>query len=230
MVKLVFLCRRRADITHAAYTRLLLDGHVPLALRHHPLMRHYVVNVVEATPRDAAELDSIGVLGFDSLGDFRERLYDSPAGERIVRRDVQRFMGGAHAYATTEYIQMRGGAPPACGTRSPGIKLISLLRRRTGMTHAEFVEHWLTRHVPLALRCHAGLTAYVTSVVHERLSEHAPELDGIAELRFAVAGGRPVPVFASPEDERAVSADIARFVGSTVTYRVDEYVQKLATD
>ena len=36
MVKLIFLCRRRPDITHERYVELLLKGHVPIALRHHP--------------------------------------------------------------------------------------------------------------------------------------------------------------------------------------------------
>src|SRR5206468_495613 len=47
MVKLVFLCRRRSDLTHERYVARLLEGHVPLALRHHPTLRRYVVNIVE---------------------------------------------------------------------------------------------------------------------------------------------------------------------------------------
>jgi hypothetical protein len=30
MRKLVFLCRRRPDITHAEYAKLLVDGHIPM--------------------------------------------------------------------------------------------------------------------------------------------------------------------------------------------------------
>jgi len=80
MVKLVFLCRRRPDLTHERYVELLLGGHVPLALRHHPALRRYVVNIVEDTRGPAPPLDSIGELWFDTLADYRERLYDSPAG------------------------------------------------------------------------------------------------------------------------------------------------------
>src|SRR5439155_17365058 len=87
MVKLVFLCRRRPDITHERYAELLLRGHVPLALRHHPTLRRYVVNIVEDTRGPAPPLDSIGELWFDTLADYRERLYDSPAGAGIIARD-----------------------------------------------------------------------------------------------------------------------------------------------
>ena len=94
MVKLLFLCRRRPDLSHERYAALLLDGHVPLALRHHPTLRRYTVNLVEEALGEAPPLDSVGALCFDTLADFRERLYDSPEGEQAIARDVAGFMGG----------------------------------------------------------------------------------------------------------------------------------------
>jgi hypothetical protein len=120
MVKLVFLCRRRPDVDHARYAALLLQGHVPLALRHHPTMRKYVVNLVEGTRAGAEPLDSIGELSFDTLDDFRDRLYDSPAGRAVIERDVAGFMGGAHAYVTHERVQKEPGTMGPLGERSPG--------------------------------------------------------------------------------------------------------------
>src|SRR6058998_2877386 len=133
MVKLVFLCRRRPDITHERYAELLLDGHVPLALRHHPTLRRYVVNIVEGTRGPAPPLDSIGTLWFDSLADYRERLYDSPAGARAIGADVAGFLGGADAYATTEHVQRAPAEPPSLG-RTPGVKLLVAVGRAPGQT------------------------------------------------------------------------------------------------
>jgi uncharacterized protein (TIGR02118 family) len=212
MVKLVFLCRRRSDITHDRYTDLLLSGHVPLALKHHPAMRRYVVNIVEQTPAGWDALDSIGELWFDSLDDFRDRLYDSPAGRQIVERDVARFMGGADAYVTTEHLQKKFAATPVI--------------RRSGMTHADFVEHWLKRHVALALAHHPGMTKYVTNVVEQRLGNAGPDLDGIAELHFASAQALSAGMFDSAAGERLIRDDMARFIGRTAAYRVAEYLQK----
>ena len=135
MPKLVFLCRRRPDLTHERYAELLLDGHVPLALRHHPTMRKYVVNVVEGLRAGAEPLDSIGELSFDSLDDFRDRLYDSDGGRRVIERDVAGFMGGAHAYVTREHVHKDAPRTVALGERSPGIKIVGLVRRPDGMTH-----------------------------------------------------------------------------------------------
>ena len=230
MVKLVFLCRRRPDLTHERYAELLLTGHVPLALRHHPTMQGYVVDIVDESPAGAPPLDSVGELSFASLEEFRERLYDSPAGERIIARDVAGFMGGADGYATTPHVQKVWPGRRVPGTRSPGIKLVCPVIRRADMTHAAFVAHWLTHHVPLALAHHPGLAAYVTNVVDEKLSPTGPDLDGIAELHFPSAEALVKGLFDSPAGERAIREDMDRFmrVGHAYAYRVGEYVQKIA--
>jgi uncharacterized protein (TIGR02118 family) len=227
MPKLVFLCRRRPDLTHERYAERLLRGHVPIALRHHPTMRAYVVNVVEGRRAGAEELDSIGELTFDSLDDFRERLYDSDAGRKIVEADVAGFMGGAHAYVTREHVQKRPAADAPLGTRSQGVKIIGLVRRPDGMTHEAFVEHWLERHVPLALRHHPGLHKYVTNVVEARLGD-APDWDGIAELHFPSVEAMRTQFFDSPDGERIIREDMPRFIGQTWGYDVAEYAQRRA--
>ena len=226
MVKLIFLCRRRPDITQERYRELLLSGHVPIALKHHPMMRHYVVNIVEQSPADWEELDSIGELSFDSLDDFRERLYDSPAGKEVVQRDVAGFMGGADAYVTTEHVHRSMEAATLFGTRTPGVKMVCPLIRRPDMGHDEFVAHWLTKHVPLALMHHPGMTKYVTNVVAQRLGHSGPELDGVAELHFPSAEALRTGLFDSPKGERLIREDIKRFIGRTAAYHVTEYPQK----
>jgi uncharacterized protein (TIGR02118 family) len=226
MPKLVFLCRRRADLTHERYAELLLRGHVPLALRHHPTMRKYVVNVVEGLRAGAEPLDSIGELTFDTLDDFHERLYDSDDGRRVIERDVAGFMGGAHAYVTTEHVQKTPAATVPLGLRSPGAKIVGLVRRPDGMTHEAFVAHWLERHVPLALRHHPGLHKYVTNVVDARLGD-APDWDGIAELHFPSTEAMRTQFFDSPEGERVIREDMGRFIGRTWGYDVAEYVERV---
>lgn len=226
MVKLIFCCRRRPELTPARYAELLLGGHVPLALRHHPTMRRYVVNVVEQAPRGFPAWDSVGELSFDTLADYEERLYDSEAGRRAVARDVARFLGGADAYLATEHVQRAAEPAVPLGARSPGIKMLCPLRRRPDMTHAAFVTHWLERHVPLALRHHPGMSRYVTNVVERRLGDAGEEWDGFAELHFPSEEAWRTELFDSPEGERVVREDIARFIGATAPYRVAEYVQK----
>ena len=106
------------------------------------------------------------------------------------------------------------------------IKSVSLLTRKPGMTHAQFVRHWVDVHAPLA-RGVPGLRRYVQShIVEERSRPDIPssdvEVDGIAELwyddREAMARAN-----ASPE-AKALHADGALFIGRIKSFVVEERV------
>jgi len=228
MVKLIFLCRRRTDLTHAEYVERLLRGHVPLALRHHPAMRGYVVNVVEDTGAGLEPIDSIGELTFDSLADYEDRLYDSPAGRAAIERDVAGFLGGADAYVTVEHVQVAEDRRRATGTRTPGVKLFCPVRRRADLSREAFIEHWFGTHAPIARAHHPGLTRYHTNLVERRLGTgDGAGWDGFTELHFATAESIAGGLFDSAEGERLVREDIAKFLAHAGAYRVAEYVQKL---
>ena len=223
-MKLVFLCRRRPDVTHERYVEWLLGEHVPLALRHHPTLRRYVVNIVEGSRGPAPPLDSIGELWFDTLADYRERLYDSPDGERAIARDVARFLAGADAYATREHVQRAPVEPPPAGRRTPGEKLFACLVRTPALDRPAFAAHWLGRHAPLAL-CHHATARYVTNVVEERLSDGGPDYDGFAELEFP-PGAMARGLYLSPAGQAEIEADMPRFIGTVHAYMVGEYVER----
>jgi uncharacterized protein (TIGR02118 family) len=68
------------------------------------------------------------------------------------------------------------------------IKAVSLLVRKDGMTHEQFVTHWLDVHGPLA-RAVPGIRRYVQShLIGDRKRSDIPsmdvEIDGIAELWY----------------------------------------------
>ncbi len=215
MVKLVFLCTRKLGITHERYVELLLKGHVPIALRHHPTLRKYVVNIVEAAP-PGAPLDSIGELHFDTLADFRARLYDSPEGRRVVEADVAGFMGQAAAYVVEEQVVRRGPDPGALGKRSPAVKIMTCLRRAAALDAKTFLAHWREHRPFETIGGTESLAGYVRDTVTDRLSSHAPPWDGI-ETRYLSPDSRDL----------AVTTCGAPFVSECVSYRVAEYVQKL---
>lgn len=226
MLKMVFFCLRRSDISHDAYAEMVLRDHVPLALRHHPTMRKYVVNIVDHVPTAELRYDSIAELSFDSAEDYTQHLYDSSEGERIILADVARFLAGAHAYSTTEHVHRELESPAPLGGRNPHVKLVCPIRRRDGMTHADFVDHWLNRHRPLALRHHPGLVRYVANVVDATPSEGAPELDGIGELYFTSPESLRDQMFDSPAGEDIILRDVETFIGHTCAYLATEHVQK----
>ena len=62
-------------------------------------------------------------------------------------------------------------------------KLLSVLKRKTGMSREEFLKYWKENHGPLAMRSIPGLRRYV----HNRPVEIPgveSDVDGIAELWF----------------------------------------------
>jgi uncharacterized protein (TIGR02118 family) len=89
----VAFVRRAAGLTREEFAEHWTNVHAPLARKHHPVLVRYVQNiVVENLTPDAPEVDGIAELGFRTLRDVHERMYDSPAGAEIIRRDVRRFL------------------------------------------------------------------------------------------------------------------------------------------
>jgi uncharacterized protein (TIGR02118 family) len=106
------------------------------------------------------------------------------------------------------------------------IKSVSLLVRKAGMTHEQFMKHWVEIHAPLALEV-PGLRRYVQSHILEdrKRPDVAPldvEIDGIAELWYDDRESL-TRALASPEG-KALYADGALFIGRIRTYTVDEKV------
>ncbi|MGQ0804194.1 MAG: EthD domain-containing protein [Actinomycetota bacterium] len=85
--------RRPRELTHEDFAFHWTQVHAPLARRHHPGICRYVQNVVvhKLTP-GGPDVDGIAELGFASLDDFRERMYDSPEGQEIIAADVREFI------------------------------------------------------------------------------------------------------------------------------------------
>ena len=106
------------------------------------------------------------------------------------------------------------------------IKSLSLLVRKDGMTHEQFMKHWVDVHAPLALKV-PGIRRYVQShIVDERRRPDIPPIgvdaDGIAELWYddREAMNRAL---ATPE-MRALHADGALFIGRIQSFLVEEHV------
>ncbi len=106
------------------------------------------------------------------------------------------------------------------------IKAISLLARKDGLTHEQFVKHWLEVHAPLA---HAvpGIRRYVQShIVGDRkradISGLDVEADGIAELWYDDRAAMERAI-ATPE-MKTLHADGTLFIGRIRTFLVEEKV------
>lgn len=205
MVKIFFVCRRRAGLAVEDYRRMVLEEHVPLALEHHRTMRRYEINLVQAVPAGAPETVSIAVLCFNSLADYQQRLYDSKTSRTIIETDAARFMGGADAYLTEETVLVEGPPRGPLGEPAAGNKTMVLLKlgRQTG-------PDVLTERL---LGLADGKCRLVLNPVRERLSESGPDWQAFVELHRNLGAG----------EAGALLGDTAT---GLVCYPVDEYVEK----
>jgi uncharacterized protein (TIGR02118 family) len=92
VVRIAFV-RRSPGLSREEFADHWTNVHAPLARKHHPTLVRYVQNIViEPVTPGAPEVDGVAELGFRSLKDVHQRMYDSPAGAEIIRRDIQRFL------------------------------------------------------------------------------------------------------------------------------------------
>jgi len=101
------------------------------------------------------------------------------------------------------------------------IKLVTLLVRRDGLTHQEFVDYWMTEHAPRASEM-PNVRKYVTDVPTD---PQKSEYDGVAELYFDDVSELK-EAFESPTGQ-AVEADLQNFAKPDAgpTLIVEEDVQ-----
>jgi len=93
--------------------------------------------------------------------------------------------GGRHhaVYRVDEAVPVEYERTWPLGTQSPGLKQVTFLSRRPGMTYDEFVAYWHGSHTPLAIEVHP-LWRYVRNVVVDAVTAGAPGYEGIVELQF----------------------------------------------
>jgi uncharacterized protein (TIGR02118 family) len=104
------------------------------------------------------------------------------------------------------------------------IKSLSLLSRKPGLTHEQFVKHWVEIHAPLAHKV-PGIRRYVQShIVEERTRPDIPssdvEIDGVAELWYDDRESM-LKALATPE-AKVLHADGALFIGRIKIFTVEE--------
>ena len=88
-------------------------------------------------------------------------------------------------------------------------KRLGILRKKEGLSHEEFVEHWLKKHAALCVKL-PGLRRYSVNLV-ERGRFPKFDYDGFSELWFDSEEAL-VAAFASPEG-KTLLADLPNFAG-----------------
>lgn len=137
----------------------------------------------------------------------------------------RKFMVGT-TVAATLLATVRKAEASSSSASTNGIKTVSLLQRKAGLSHDEFVQHWTMIHAPIAYDC-PGVSRYTLTIIKSasHRSDVAPleaEFDGIAELYFenqaALDAYRASPVTKKLRD------DGATFIGRELDMVAEELV------
>src|SRR5207244_13087000 len=116
--------------------------------------------------------------------------------------------------ASASGLKMAWGAEPEPFV----IKRASLLQRKPGISHEEFVKHWVEIHAPMARAC-PGIGRYALTIVKSASTRKdvAPfeiQVDGIAELWFKSQAD--FDAYSNSPATRRPPGDLLTFIGRAI--------------
>jgi hypothetical protein len=139
----------------------------------------------------------VGPDGNEGLPSFIE-LWDDPA---RLRQIVGSWPFSARAWLVEENLPLAYERTWASGTPSPGVRMVSTIYRRDGMSRADFEKHWLGVHTKIAKSYTIPVWNYSQNIVRESL------------VGGADAADMPSQSDSAGSAERFDSAEIDGFVG-----------------
>jgi uncharacterized protein (TIGR02118 family) len=131
---------------------------------------------------EACPYGGVAEIWFDDL-DTVLNLGNEPSYINHAQADESNFIDieAIHFLQTEEHVFIEG---PKIEKDTPLLKAVFLLRRKPGMSVAEFQDYWINGHAPLIPR-DAGIVRYVQC--HQAAATYdqfEPAYDGVAELSF----------------------------------------------
>ena len=224
LVKTITFQQRRPGQSHADFMRYWMEAHAPL-MRKAPGVRGVIFTEILGPTNQRKDI-AIAADQIDLDGVIETWRLDGPAptdpagveAERKAHEDGRNYVGQLKGFRVQENVLVR----PARG----GKGLLSLLYRKPDVSHADFTQHWLTIHGPMASQVPevAGL------VLNEVLAPSPPgdlpvihaldAVDGIAESWHKDTTYGAVT---SPEAKRWY-ADGADLIGLARGYYTQEHV------
>jgi len=125
-----------------------------------------------------------------------------------------------HAYRVTERVRL-DPVPVPDGTRADVLANVAILRRPASMSREEYLEYWMVRHTPIAIRTQ-NTSGYIQNIVEETLTPASPEVSAIVEEHFPMAGMTDSHAFyGSRGDEDELERRFAELMQSVARFGAD---------
>ncbi len=214
MIKGFALIPKKAGISDEQFHKHWEEVHAPLAQQIRALRRYVQAHrLPESVPGfDEHPYEGIAEIWFDDL-DAVTRLGEDPDYVNGALPDEPNFLDQSKLrfLATREEVVIPG---PELDRDAQTVKMMFLLKRKAGMSVADFQRYWLEEHAPQIPR-DLGILRYVQChQAPETYASEAPAFDGVAELSFA--GHADYEAYWSSERVQTIfAADAPRFLADT---------------
>jgi hypothetical protein len=116
-------------------------------------------------------------------------------------KDMTAGEGFAGSYQVTEALPAAYAKSWKNGEPTPGICLLTLFRKKKGITWDKFIDRWHNGHTPLTLKVHP-VWHYNRNVVEKKMTDNSEGHDGIVEEHFT---------------DRSLLLNPAKFFGNALT-------------
>lgn len=142
---------------------------------------------------------------------------------KVMSATRRRTLIGLAALATsTSALKMAWGADVGPFV----IKRASLLQRKPGISHEEFVKHWVEIHAPMARAC-PGIGRYTLTIVksastRKDVAPYEIQVDGIAEMWFKSQAD--FNAYSTSPATKRLRDDGATFIGREIDFITEEKV------
>lgn len=222
MIKGFALIPKRPDISDEQFHTHWRTIHAELALRISALLRYVQSHRLPHTiPGFSSPYEGAAEIWFDDLA-TAQGLKDNPEYVDGAFRDEPNFIDVPRLrfLNTQENVVVAG---PTLAKDTPGVKGVFLLKRKPGLSVAEFQDYWRNTHAPLVPGT-PGLRRYVQChVCPETYDTDMPAFDGVAELSWP-DWATFEQAWASDELQVEQSEDVKRFVdtANSVAFLAEE--------
>lgn len=181
MIKAIAFIKRRPGISRAEFKRHYEEVHAPLALRYLTFARYVRNHVNDTPPLPPPDFDVVSEFWYADMDQLQAtQNFLNSEDYKVIAADEETFMDRAK---TTAFMVEE--VPTELGTdRSGAVKFIALLKRKGGLSLADFRDHYERTHVPLILRLSTGIVGYCRNytVTFEGMPE--PPFDSFTEIWY----------------------------------------------
>lgn len=178
-IKIIHFFARKKGMTPEQFVEYWLKVHGPMTLKVPGRFSGYVLADAVGVPADAPPDAIIGVSeSFSPDAAARLQTMSSPQAKALVA-DQDNFIGKSRSFTTHEHVFV--ARTPKDGV----IKRVLITVRKAGISHQDFVDHWLKAYGPMAGSV-PGLDGFVLSEITGPANDAdvlalSGEIDGIAE-------------------------------------------------